>query len=119
MPTTAGNWRHVADVSTSVSSYIQTSLAGTRDLYTVGDMSFVPVTVYAVVPTFLTQKVDAGSLPVRSVIISGAETTVGSAVAPFLSVLAWNQSIFTQNPDGATGWTYSTVNALQLGIETI
>lgn len=118
VPTTTGNWRHVADVSTSVSSWIQTSLTGVRDLYTVGDMSFVPVTVYAVVPTYLTQKMDAGSLPVRPVLISGAQTTVGSVVAPLLSVMTWQQSIFTQNPDGATGWTYGTVNALQLGIET-
>ena len=116
--TTSSNYLLVANTSTSTASFVQTSVVGARDIYETGNLSGIPVTVYAVVPQFYHQKLDAGTLNMRIYMEVSGVTAVGANVAPLVSAYRWSQEIFTTNPAGSA-WSTTDVNALRIGIETV
>jgi len=114
---TVGNWICVADVSTSVSSFVETSIVGARDVYGMGNFSGIPVTVYAVIPQMYQEKLDAGTLNLRFYMEVAGVTAIGSNFTPLVSAYRWSQEIYTTQPNGAA-WDTTAVNALQAGFET-
>lgn len=114
---TVGNWINVADVSTSTSSFVETSIVGAREKYGMGNLTGIPVTIYAVIPQMYQEKLDAGTLNLRFYTEVSGVTAVGNNFAPLVSAYRWTQEIMLTQPNGSA-WDTTAVNAMIAGFET-
>lgn len=94
--------------------YVQGSTVGDVDTYGFGDLSSTPTTIDAVQVTAFAEKTDAGSRSIALQVKSGATTSDGSNYALAASYGKFER-ILTTDPNTATAWTGSGVNAMQGG----
>lgn len=97
-------------------SYVSAATVGAEDLYDIGDLGFVPLSIDAVQLVMVARKDDATARSVAPVLISGSTTTVGSDLVMTTSY-AVKTTIFETDPDTSAAWTASGVNALQAGMK--
>ena len=106
------------DSSDSATTYVETSVAATDDLYTMGDLSGAPATVIALVAMTVGSAVDGGSPSVRHVLDDGVSAaSVGTERALGATVYRSQAHTFLTAPD-AGAWTAAKVNAIRLGIRS-
>lgn len=116
-PSAGSNYQCVDEIPPSATDYVSTTAAATVDDYamtnlpaTAGTIPFVEVVAYAKNP-------DGGAGQLKVGIISGANTTAGSAQALTATDL-FVRNPFEQNPDGTVAWTKAAVDAAKARLES-
>ena len=115
-PTAGTNYGCTADDDDA--TYVASSTAGQRDLYTLTNLVANTVVVDAVQTVAHAYKSDAGSAFSKSVIKSGSTIGSGASVALPSSVAGFVDT-FATDPDTSAAWTVAAVNALEAGVEVV
>ncbi len=113
----ADHYALVDEATPSLSDFVYSSTVGHRDTYGFGDLTGLAspeVKGVQVVGDVL--KSDAGSLSVATMVRSGTTDEVGATYAPSTTELFLPQ-IFETDPNTASAWTESAVNALEAGLK--
>jgi hypothetical protein len=99
-------------------SYVASDTPGDLDFYTVTDLGFAPDTVHAVQLTMCARKDDVETREVRLKLKSGAVVEDGATQA-MAATYQYFSDVYEEDPDAVGPWTAASVNALQIGIETV
>jgi hypothetical protein len=99
-------------------SYVSSDTPGDLDFYTVTDLGFVPDAVHAVQLTMCAGKDDAETREVRLKLKSDAVVEDGATQAMAASYQYFSD-VYEEDPDAVGPWTASSVNTMQIGIETV
>jgi hypothetical protein len=100
------------------SSFVSGATAGVKDTYTMEDLSALSGTIDGISVKFtarLTSSSSSGT--VRPLFRQGTTDDEGSDLTLSSSTYSVFQQIHTTNPDTATAWTVSEINALELGLK--
>ena len=116
-PSAGSNWQCVDELPMAVADYVSSSTVGHRDLYTLGNLPFTPVTVFGVIATAVGSKDDAGSSTLLLPVKSGATTSAGSGSTLELATYKRFRRVFETDPNTSAAWTVSAINALEAGVE--
>ncbi len=95
-------------------SYVSSSTVGHEDLYALEDLGVAPESIFAVQVRVVARKDDAATRVLKSVLKSGATTTLGSDFFLSSSYTA-HVDVYDTNPDTAAPWTKADIDALQVG----
>lgn len=101
--------------SPSMTDYVQSSVVGERDAYTMGDLATGSGIVYGVMPT-LHGNVDTGSRGIKTVLKSGTTVALGPEKT-LITTTAQHSDIYEVNPDTSSAWSISEVNGIEAGVE--
>ena len=99
-------------------SYVASDTPGDLDFYTMTDLGFAPDTVHAVQLTMCARKDDAEPRAVRLKLKSGAVVEDGTTQA-MASTYQYFSDVYEEDPEAESPWTATSVNAAQIGIETV
>jgi hypothetical protein len=99
-------------------TYVASDTPGDLDFYTMTDLGFAPDTVHAVQLTMSARKDDAETRAVRLKLKSGAVVEDGATQA-MAGSYQYFSDVYEEDPDVVGPWTASSVNAMQIGIETV
>jgi hypothetical protein len=99
-------------------TYVASDTPGDLDFYTLGDLGFTPDTVHAVQLTMSARKDDAETREVRLKLKSGAVVDDGATQA-MASTYQYFSAVYEEDPEAESPWTAASINALQIGIETV
>ena len=95
-------------------TYVYSSTIGAKDLYTLQDLSGITTGVTLVQLRVTARKQDAGARSAQSVLVSGANTDLGTSTVLSSSYTQLIKA-YPVNPSGAN-WTASDINNLQVGV---
>jgi hypothetical protein len=98
-------------------TYVQSATVTDKDTYGMENLPSTPLSIVAVCPLIIAKKTDAGTRGVTPVIRSGG-TDYQAATEHFLgtSYATYKQAVF-EDPDTATAWDETGVNAMEVGVE--
>ena len=99
-------------------SYVASSTPGELDFYTMGNLGVTPQTIHAVQLMMCARKDDAATREVRLKLRSGS-TVANGATQAMGSSYQYVHEIYNEDPDAEGPWNETTVNAMQIGIETV
>jgi hypothetical protein len=93
------------------------SVVGHEDLYTLPALSAPTTAIYAVAVKANVAKSDAGTKTVSVRAKSGATDSAGT-VASFApaTTFGWLDTLFETDPATGVAWTFTAVNAVQIGV---
>jgi hypothetical protein len=118
-PLSGANYANVnATLNNNGATYVSTVAASASDLYQIGPLAGTPTTIDAVQTRISCAKSDAGSHTLKSQIKSGSTTTLGATYA-VPGTFLYDCDIYTVDPNTSAAWTYTGVNACQIGQELI
>jgi hypothetical protein len=100
------------------SSYVSSATINQIDLYSIGSLSSNPATVFAVQQKVCARKDDAATRTISDTFKSGAVTTQGTNWNLGASYV-YHVDIYDTDPNTGGAWTYSAVNALNIGQKMI
>lgn len=111
----ATNWQAVANEVPTITSYVQSSVTGAKNLYQVMDLPITPTSVPGVLVRTYCQKLDNGPRTFQLVIkTSGVEGNSSNLQATYGTWLnAW--AIFEKQADGITSWDGAAINNMEIG----
>lgn len=101
----------------SDSSYVSVTAAGLKDLYGLSNLSLSSGTIKGIAHNFVGKKTDTNPANIIPKIVTNSTEYSGSAIAMTTSYVSY-QTIWENNPDTSTAWTYSEVDALISGFES-
>ena len=115
-PLSGNNWSNVEDVGPNDgdTTYVYSSTVGAEDLYTLQDLSGITTGVTLAQLRVTARKQDAGARSAQSVLVSGANTDLGTSTVLSSSYTQLIKA-YPVNPSGAN-WAASDINALQVGV---
>lgn len=118
-PSAGANWQCVDEnPPTDDTDYVESSTAGQKDTYAMGDLASVPTAIFGVQTCLLARKTDAGSRSVAAVIRSGGADYDGATVA-LADTYAYLLEVREQDPDGPASWTAAKVSAMEAGLKLV
>jgi hypothetical protein len=109
------NWSQVEELPPSMTDYVYSATAATRDTYALTDLVVTPSAINAVEVIALAQNSDAGAGSLGLTVKSGATTNEGSAQS-LGTAAAYIRQLYETDPATSTAWTASGVNALEAGV---
>jgi len=116
-PSTGANWENVDEVtSDGDATYNDSKEIGDKDTYNLSAMSITGQNIYGVQQCSIIRKTDASSKKAKQLILSNVTESEGSELS-LNDTFTGYQRIIEQDPDTATTWTESGVNALESGLE--
>lgn len=115
-PSAGSNYQCVDEQPYSATDYV-TGSTGQRDTYAMANPSS-PGTIFAVQPTAVIKKTDAGALSAKMALRSGGTVYYGSDVA-LSSSDGTIRDLRTVDPATGVAWTSSGVNAAEAGVEVV
>lgn len=95
-------------------TYVQTGGVGNLDLYGISALSSNSSSILAANAVAFAKKTDAGSRVLQNAIKSGAVESDGTGVSLFPSYARFDR-IVPLDPNGSIPWTYTAINALNIG----
>lgn len=98
-------------------SYVESSTAGHRDSYGFENLTATPAQVHAVILWSNAEKTDAGSRSFKLFTRISATDYDGDTHFPSQGDYQYFTQVWDQNPNSASAWTESTVNAFEGGIK--
>jgi hypothetical protein len=98
--------------------YVASATPGDLDVYALGDLGFTPGTIHGLQLTMCARKDDAETREVRLKLKSGAVTEHRTTQA-MASSYQYFSDVYEEDPDAVGPWTAASVNAMQIGIETV
>lgn len=114
----ANNYSRVMDSTghDGDTTYIETAVADTEDIYTMPDVSAGVTSIIAVVPVAVGKAPSGGSPTITLGLTSGGSTTYGAAQTLTSGYQSQVGAAQTEKPGGG-GWTAADVNAMQMRIK--
>jgi hypothetical protein len=114
-PSSGANYTTVDELPYSATDYVTATAAGTRDTYTMSDLSG-SYTILAVQNNVVAKKADAGGTAIKPALVSGGTVyyganrtlTVNDGTASDLRIV---------DPATSAAWTLAGVNSLEAGME--
>lgn len=114
-PSAGSNFQCVDETTANDDTdYVQSDVATTKDTYTFGDITHVPVAIFGVQINMTARKDDAGARSIASVVRSGGADTDGATQA-LSTTYAQYQQIIEKDPNTAAAWTKTALNAAEFG----
>jgi hypothetical protein len=108
------NWNQVDEFPPSLTDYVFSATAGTRDTYALGDLPAGTWAVNACEVLAYAQNSDASAGSLGLTVKSGATTNEGTAQALGISGQYFRQ-LYETDPATSAAWTTAAVNALEAG----
>jgi len=99
-------------------TYVESEVTTTKDLYNMASMAFSPTAINAIQVVGQVTNPDSGTTQFKFKVKSGITEGTGIAKSPPLGYTFFDE-IFINNPDTAAAWTESEVNAMQAGMEIV
>jgi hypothetical protein len=101
------------------STYISSSVVGDKSEFSLTDLPDLSASILGVQTSVKSKKTDSGDRTIRSYLLSGSSVANDASFGPATSY-TWNRNAVVElNPDGGAAWSDSTVNALEVGLETV
>lgn len=98
-------------------TYVESSIIGHIDLYTVDDITDTPITIHAIQINSVVRKDDSGTKTVRPVIRPTSTNFFGASKSPQDGVYSNETEVLNEDPETEMAWTKSGFNAAEFGIE--
>lgn len=111
------NYLLVDEKPPSTTDYVGSATEGDKDTYLVGNITGTPATIVGVQVTSLVAKTDASAKFSRPIVRSGTTDYVGTSQALPTTTYAARTDVWETDPDTASAWTESGVNAMESGFE--
>jgi hypothetical protein len=108
------NWSQVDEVPASMTDYVFSATAATRDTYALQDLPAGSWTVNTVEVVAYAQNSDAGAGSLGLTVKSGATTNEGTAQSLGTTAMFLRQQ-YELDPNTTAAWTNANVNALEAG----
>jgi len=108
------NWNQVDEVPPSLTDYVFSATAATRDTYALQDLPSGSWAVNCCEVVAYAQNSDTGAGSLGLTVKSGATTNEGSAQSLGTSA-AYLRQLYETDPATSTAWTVAAVNALEAG----
>jgi hypothetical protein len=108
------NWSQVDELPPSLTDYVYSATAGTRDTYTLENLPAGTWAVNCCQVLAYAQNNDAGAGSLGLTVKSGATTNEATAQALVVGAQYYRQ-LYETDPDTSAAWTTSAVNALEAG----
>ena len=106
----------VNEAQYNTSNYItMPNTSGDKEVYGVGSIASTPAVVYNVKVYMVSEKTDAGSFVLEPLVVSSGTESDGSATQLLTSSWGTQEANFPLNPHTSAAWTYSQVNAMDIG----
>lgn len=105
-----------AAIPPATTEYVGSATQGHLDTYAMEDLAGTP-TVLAVQGTLYAEMTDTGPKSIRPIIRSGSVDYSGSTTPLVNSVYMTIDDMWEDDPNTATQWTYTAVNAMEFGQE--
>ncbi|HTK39493.1 MAG TPA: hypothetical protein VL362_01370 [Patescibacteria group bacterium] len=115
-PSAGANYTDVDELPYSATDYVRSSVAGTRDTYSMNDLPAGVTTVYGVQNNIIAKKTDAGSISLKPVTRSGGTNYYGSTVSLGTSDTVISD-LRSTDPATSSQWAASAVNSMESGME--
>jgi hypothetical protein len=119
-PSAGSNYQCVDDSGSghdSDSTVVSVSSAGLKDLYGLTDLTLTSGTIKGIAHNFVGKKTDTNPASIIPKIVTNSTEYSGSTVALSTSYVSY-QTIWENNPDTSTAWTYAEIDALISGFES-
>lgn len=102
-------------------SYVKTNVVTDLDLYTMADLTSVPVSVHAVQVNTFARKDDIGPRLIASAIKSGGTVYDHGATNPFGLADGYTEQsdVWELDPNGNIPWTGASINAMEAGVKLV
>lgn len=114
-PSAGSNYQCVDDAQPNDDTdYVSASVAGTKDLYALGNLTVSTGVVRGVQVCARIRKDDAGLRQVCQVLKSGGTEQDQASYTPSTSY-GWDSKIVETDPNGGIAWTRSAIDALEVG----
>lgn len=111
----AANWQNAAaNPPVPGTDFNSSTTAGNQDTFNIQSLSGTTGVVFGVHVKLISQKSDAGSRQFKTVLKSGASTTLGSTIAVGISPDQY-RTIYQTDPATSAQFTAAAVNALKIG----
>lgn len=120
-PSAGSNYECVDDAGQghdSDTSYITATTTNIKDLYGLSDLALTSGVIKGIAHNFTARKTDLNPTNIEPIIeVNGSEytSTSQSMTTSYLNY----QTIWENNPDTASAWTYSDIDSLIAGIQTV
>lgn len=120
-PLASTNVSNVDDAGTpdDDTTYNSTALNAKKDTFTITHLPETSAAIIAVQERWRARKTDAGAKSAKPKIISGVAGLTGPTKSLSTSYASYLGTILELNPDGAAVWTIASVNALEIGVESV
>lgn len=116
-PDSGSNYARVNETAADGdTSYVESSTAGHKDLYTLGNLPTVPTAVKGIQIVTQDRKTDAGARTIRHVVRTGG-TDYESASITQADGYAMHMTIREVNPGTTSAWAESEINGLEAGVK--
>ncbi len=119
-PLAGTNWESVDETPgpDADTTYVESSVAGHQDLYTVDDFVITPGPgiIHSATVKVYAKKTDAGLRSIKLLTRSGGVTEV-STEKQITTDYSYVQDPVEVDPDTGLPWTVSTINTIQIGVE--
>lgn len=123
MTPSAGNNYECVDetpVHDSSTTYVKTSSTGVSDLYALSNLAGTVTSVHGVMVTSQTAQYDTGvQRKARNLIKTGANSGNGPTYTLFNAIWTQGAELYEVQPGTSDPWTEATVNAMEIGFETV
>jgi len=111
------NYLHVDEVTQDGdTSYVEHATSGNKDTYAYDNLAVSPGTIHGISVATYAKKTDTAAKSFRRVLRSGGTDYTGSDVSLGTGYV-FTEEIFETDPDTASAWTESGVNAMEVGFE--
>lgn len=121
-PLSGTNWSQVSETpEDGDTSYVSSATPTFKDIYTLGDLSSSPTSIYGIQISTIARKDDAGGRVLAPIVKSGGTEYDHQTTNAFGLADAYTQhlDIWEKNPDGTIVWDYASINALNTGFKII
>jgi hypothetical protein len=108
------NWSQVEELPPSMTDYVYSATAGTRDTYALEDIPAGSWSVNCAEVLAYAQNSDAGGGSLGLTVKSGATTNEGTAQS-LTATAAYYRQLYEADPATSVAWTNAAVNALEAG----
>lgn len=118
-PSSGANYSCVDEATYNTSDTVSASVAGYQDLYTCGNITHNPQSIFSVLRTAVAQKDDAGARSLKMLTTRSGTIYAGSAITLNNGSYIRLADVQETDPSTSAAWTQSGVNAAQFGIENV
>lgn len=114
-PSTGNNYAAVNSGYANSTTFVSDASTGNVDLYAMGDMSYNPATINAVVANYYGQNSGTGTSTLNPKIKTSSTVATNSGITLNVGANKGYQSAFYTDA-GSSAWTETSVNAMQMGM---
>ena len=97
--------------------YVESTGSAQTDTYAFGNLTRTPSSIKSVAVSVTARNNTGASASYKAVALSGESTTEGATVTPG-TTYSVSQTEFINDPDTATAWTESGINAAEFGVDS-